>query len=86
MRLSGADPAAVLKVREAAAPAVEAILRNADLTKASRAAALQQVSWAGGRCWLLDPAWLGFVEARRAQCPVMHASMPAWPPPTCQLI
>ena len=57
MRLSGADPAAVLKVQEAATPAVEAILRNADLSKASRAVALQQVSWAGGWCWRLGLAW-----------------------------
>lgn len=49
-QLAGADPAAVPKVHELLAGPIEAILRDASLGKAARAAALQQVQcgrWEG---------------------------------------
>ncbi|PSC68371.1 polyribonucleotide nucleotidyltransferase [Micractinium conductrix] len=42
VQLSGADPAAARRVTEMVAPAVEAILRNAELSKSARIQALQE--------------------------------------------
>lgn len=57
-QLAGADPAAVPKVHELLAGPIEAILRDASLGKAARAAALQQVQcremggyWDGAASW-----------------------------------